>query len=158
LNRSTCLQSGLSCGFNFESDVKNVSLVLIIEDSGSPMMLKEFRIDIIIMDANDPPVDIKLNKTNVNENEPSNTLIGNITVVDEDFSDRFTCSQVSAVKFYVDPNLALRTADIFNFESQSAYEIILECFDSYNISIIKVKFFSSYAYTFKLLNYSRMCL
>ncbi len=75
------------------------------------------------------------NTTNVDENEPINTLVGTFSTTDPNMGDTFTYQLVSGEgdtdnnRFVIDGN-TLRTNEVFDFETQDRFEIRVQTTDS----------------------------
>ncbi|MCB0803197.1 MAG: cadherin domain-containing protein [Flavobacteriales bacterium] len=88
---------------------------------------------ITITNANDAPTDIGLSPSNINENLPANTLVGNFTTVDADAGDNhiYTFANLSSndnSSFVIVGN-ELRTSAVFDFETKSVYFIQVQTSD-----------------------------
>ncbi len=88
---------------------------------------------ITITNANDAPTDISLTPSDINENLPANTLIGNFASVDADANDNhiYTFANLSAndnASFAIVGN-ELRTSASFDFETKAVYFIQIQTSD-----------------------------
>ena len=98
--------------------------------------------NILITDRNNPPRDISLDKNTIAENEPSSTLIGKLSSVD-DGGDVHTYKLVNGSgdtgnsKFSITGN-NLSSKASFNYESQTSYSIRVESKDAGNKVYVKV--------------------
>ena len=83
------------------------------------------------MDSNDPPTDISLSASSIPENQGIGTLVGNLSVTDEDASDSFTyvVGGTDATDFQVDGN-ALLSSSVFDFDVQNIYGVTITATDS----------------------------
>jgi uncharacterized repeat protein (TIGR01451 family)/CSLREA domain-containing protein len=85
--------------------------------------------------VNDAPTDVSLSNANVAENQPSGTLVGDLSTADVDIGDAFTYTLVPGlgdagnVSFTI-VNDQLRTAETFNYEAQITYTIRVSTTDS----------------------------
>ena len=83
-----------------------------------------------------PPTDISLDSTSVNENEPVNTVVGTFSTTDPDLGDTHTYSLVSGVgdaengSFTISNNQLL-TAEEFDYESKHEYSICVRSTDDH---------------------------
>jgi ELWxxDGT repeat protein len=84
---------------------------------------------------NSPPTDITLSATVIAENQFIGTAVGTLSTTDPDTADTFTYTLVSGdgdtnnASFTID-GATLKTADSFNFETQSSYSIRVRTTDS----------------------------
>ena len=88
---------------------------------------------ITIINANDAPTDISLAPSDLNENLPANTKVGNFATVDADMNDNhiYTFATLSAndnASFAIVGN-ELRTSTSFDFETKSVYFIQIQTSD-----------------------------
>ena len=84
--------------------------------------------------TNNPPTDIALSHSTVNENQPANTVIGTLTAVDPDAGATFTFSLTCGHAGVDDGafNISgtnLRTSAVFDFEATSTYSICIRLTD-----------------------------
>jgi hypothetical protein len=78
--------------------------------------------------ANSAPTDISLSNTNVAENQPSGTTVGNFSTTDPDAGNTFTYSLVSGPgstdnSSFTITNNTLYTTASFDFETKSSYSL-----------------------------------
>lgn len=84
--------------------------------------------------VNGAPTDLSLSSANVAENLAASTIVGAFSTIDPDVSDTFTYSLVTGTgstdnaAFKIAGN-TLQTAQSFNFESKSAYSILVRTDD-----------------------------
>ena len=84
---------------------------------------------------NQPPTDITLSNKTVDENQPTNTLVGTFSATDPDTGDTFTYMLVNDIaypgnnSFWIDDN-KLKTNEVFDYETQSSYQINVQVKDS----------------------------
>ncbi|PWB73276.1 MAG: hypothetical protein C3F07_09920 [Anaerolineales bacterium] len=89
--------------------------------------------------VNQPPTDISLSKSNVDENLPVGTTVGTLSTTDPDAGDTFTyafCGGTDDASFSLTGN-TLKTAAVFNFEAKSSYSICIRSTDSGSLSTTK---------------------
>src|SRR6185369_3086361 len=85
--------------------------------------------------VNDPPTDIVLSKSDVDENQPINTVVGTFSTTDPDVGDPHTYTLVGGAgstdngSFNISGS-QLRTSAVFNFEVKSSYSIRVRTTDS----------------------------
>jgi uncharacterized repeat protein (TIGR02543 family) len=87
--------------------------------------------------ANNPPTDISLSASSVNENKPIGTTVGTLTATDPDAGDTHTYSLgcavpgVDDVSFTIAAN-AVQTAAIFDYETKNSYAICVRSDDGHS--------------------------
>ena len=119
--------------FNFESK-SSYAIRVKTDDGHGGMFEKQFTI--AVNNKNDPPTDIGLSKSDIDENQPSGTTIGAFSTTDEDVGDTFTYTLVGGTgstdnaSFTIDASGHLKSAASFNFESKSSYSIRVRTTDS----------------------------
>lgn len=100
---------------------------------------KEFTIN--INDLPEAPTAINISSNTIDENKVIGTVVGNITVIDQDINDVSTITIVpdfgDATAFTVDGN-SLKSAAIFDFETKNSYSIKLKATDKTGLSIEKI--------------------
>jgi VCBS repeat-containing protein len=91
---------------------------------------------ITVNDVNDPPTDIGLDNTGVDENEPVNTVVGNLSTTDQDTDDSHTYSLVDTGGCAGPDNdsfninaAELRTSAVFNYEATDTYTVCVRTDD-----------------------------
>jgi hypothetical protein len=93
--------------------------------------------------VNDPPTDITLSKSDVDENQPINTVVGTFSTTDPDIGDPHTYTLVGGAgstdnaSFNISGN-QLRTSAVFNFEVKSSYSIRVRTTDSGSLFFEKI--------------------
>jgi VCBS repeat-containing protein len=118
--------------FNFEAK-SSYSIRVKTADSGGESVEKQ--LTITVENANDPPTDLALSKSEINENEPAGTEVGAFSTIDEDVGDTFTYSLVAGAgsedngSFEISGN-KLKAKESFNFEAKSSYSIRVRTTDS----------------------------
>jgi VCBS repeat-containing protein len=118
--------------FNFEAK-SSYSIRVKTTDSGGESFEK--KLTITVENANDPPTDLALSKSEINENAPAGTEVGAFSTTDEDVGDTFTYSLVAGEgstdngSFEISGN-KLKTKESFNFEAKSSYSIRVRTTDS----------------------------
>ncbi|WP_107837843.1 cadherin domain-containing protein [Metasolibacillus meyeri] len=118
----------------FDYEAKNsYSIRVRVSDSGEFIFEKIFTITVI--DVNEAPTDITLTSTAIDENQPIGTTVGTLTTIDPDAGDTSTYTLVSGTgstdngSFMINGN-ELRTANEFDFETKSNYNIRVRATDS----------------------------
>jgi hypothetical protein len=109
------------------------NLTVVVTDTGN--LTDSASITITVNDANDDPTDITLDSTDVDENEPVNTVVGNLSTVDQD-DDSHTYSLVDTVPCPGPDNgsfninaAQLRTSAVFDYETTDTYTICVRTND-----------------------------
>jgi methionine-rich copper-binding protein CopC len=137
------LQSAAS--FNFE--VKSSYTICVRStDSGSLSFDKQFTIS--ITNVNEPPTDISLSNNNIDENQPSGSLVGNLSQVgDPDSGETYTFTLLTSGCSGSFPDSSsfqisgsqLQSAVSFNYEVKNSYTICVRVNDpgSPNLSFEK---------------------
>ncbi|ARN56914.1 cadherin domain-containing protein [Sedimentisphaera salicampi] len=117
--------------FNYE-EKSSYTVKVECTDSGSPAKSVTEEFEITIEDVNDKPVNLAIDNSSIDENEPAGTLVGDFTVDDEDASQTHSYSFVSGLdesSFTIEGS-SLKTAESFNYEEKSSYTVKVECTDS----------------------------
>jgi hypothetical protein len=97
--------------------------------------------------VNDPPTDIALSKSDVDENQPINTVVGTFSTTDVDFGDTHVYTLVGGAgstdngSFNISGN-QLRTSAAFNFEVKSSYSIRVQTQDQGGTGLTFQKIFT----------------
>ncbi|MEX2382381.1 MAG: carbohydrate-binding protein [Opitutales bacterium] len=93
----------------------------------------------LVDSANDAPTDISLSDSNVEENQPSGTVVGLLSTTDPDAGDTHSYTLVGGdtAAFSVVGN-ELRTAVVFDFETQSSYTVTIRSTDQDGLIFDKV--------------------
>ncbi len=129
-----------SNAFDFETK-SSYSIRVETSDSKGGFYAKIFTI--AIGDANDAPSNLSLSATSLDENQPSNTVIGVLSTSDSDAGDSHSYSLVSGTgstdnnSFNINSN-QLRSSNIFDFETKSSYSIRIQTSDNANEVFTKV--------------------
>jgi VCBS repeat-containing protein len=90
--------------------------------------------------ANAAPTDLNTTSTlQVSENQSAGTVVGQLTATDPDANATLTFTLVDGSNdndlFTIETNGTLRSASVFDFESNSSYTIRVKVRDQYNLSI-----------------------
>jgi hypothetical protein len=91
---------------------------------------------------NNPPTDISLSHSTVNENQPVNTVVGLLTATDPDAGAIYTFGLACATSgtddaaFYI-LGTSLRTSTVFDFETKSTYNICIRVTDQGGLTFDK---------------------
>ena len=92
--------------------------------------------------ANAAPTDLNATSAlQISENQPIGSIIGQLTASDPDANSTLTFSLIDGENdnhlFTIDTNGTLRSASVFNYESNSSYTIQAKVRDQYNLWIIE---------------------
>ncbi len=123
--------------FDFENKA-NYNIRIRTTDGGGSSFEKNFTVT--ISDANDTPLSISLFKNSIEENTAIGVSIGEFTTEDVDANDQHSYSLVSGIgdtnnsSFSIKDN-QLITNQIFDYESQNSYSILVESKDLEGASI-----------------------
>ena len=90
--------------------------------------------------ANAAPTDLNATSTlQISENQPIGSIVGQLTASDPDANSTLTFSLIGGENdnhlFTIDTNGTLRSASVFNYESNSSYSIQAKVRDQYNLWI-----------------------
>jgi hypothetical protein len=109
-------------------------------DSGTEFYEKVFTITVI--DTNQPPTNITLTPSTINEGQPIGTKVGTLSTNDPDAGDKFTyilaagAGDIDNSSFSIHDS-ALNTNAVFNFDTKSSYFIRVRSTDSGSLSFEK---------------------
>jgi len=111
--------------FDYESK-SSYSIRVRSTDQGGLWTEKQFTIS--VTDVNEPPTDVTLSGTNVAENEPSGTTVGDLSTTDPDSGNTFAYSLVAGPgstdnNWFAIVGNQLRTAASFDYEAKDSYSI-----------------------------------
>ncbi|KAH9509326.1 hypothetical protein Btru_046779 [Bulinus truncatus] len=109
-----------------------LSLLVQTEDSGTPPLSLNDTVRIILTNTNDPPTDITLNNTLIQELSSVGTLVGVFSVADQDVNQSHSCmvNNIDTVPFTVEGGLNLRVSRAeIDYESQKNYVVKVVCQD-----------------------------
>jgi hypothetical protein len=127
--------------FNFEA-TNSYSIRVRVTDAGG--LFYEEIFTIAVLNLNEAPTDFALSSTNVLENQPIGTLVGNLgSIIDPDLLDTHTFSLVPGTgdtgnaSFNISSN-RLETATSFNREAQDSYSIRIRVTDAGGLSYEEV--------------------
>ncbi len=118
------------------------------DGGGTDLDLTPNTMTINVTAVNDPPTDIGLSPTAVNENQPINTVVGSFTTSDVDLpSDTHVYTLVGGTgstdngSFNISGN-QLRTSAVFNFEVKNSYSIRVQTQDQGGTGLTFQKIFT----------------
>ncbi len=140
----------LDTAVTFDYEARNTYTIHVsaIDQAG---LTSESDVTIHVIDVNEKPTDLILSATELLENSPIGTAIGNFRITDQDANDSHTLTLVSGVgaddnaRFTV-VGKELRSNDNLDFERQTLYSIRVRATDAnglwiektYNISVLNV--------------------
>ena len=129
------LGADLRTSMVFDFETKSAYNICVrVADQGGLTLDKNFVISVNDLVENNPPTDITLSSTTVDENQPVGTVVGTLGAIDPDTGDTFTFSLACTVPSADDSSFNingadLRTSDVFDFETKSAYNICVRVAD-----------------------------
>jgi len=117
---------------NCTTSVNTCSIRVETDDGNGGMFEKTFIIS--ISDVNDDPSDIALDNSDVDENVPSGTVVGNFSTVDEDPTDTHTYTLAVGAGDTDNASFAivvgqLQTAAVFDYDTQNSFSIRVQTDD-----------------------------
>ncbi|KAL3873180.1 hypothetical protein ACJMK2_036328 [Sinanodonta woodiana] len=132
----------LKVGPNFRMinyEVSNtITLQVQTTDSGTPPLSTNGTIHIRVLDVNDPASDILLNNVMVEENSGEGTIVGILSIVDEDVNQNYTCEllNINDVPFkIVNSTTIVVAAQTLDFEKQRLYTLQVNCRDNFDKAV-----------------------
>ncbi|MGW5237401.1 Ig-like domain-containing protein [Monashia sp. NPDC004114] len=142
---SNVLQTAAS--FNFEAK-NSYTICVRVSDPGSPNLSFDKQFTITVTNVNEPPTDISLSNSTIDENQAAGTLVGNLSQVgDPDTGETYTFALLTSGCSGSFPDSSsfqlsgtqLQSAVSFNFEVKSSYTICVRVNDpgSPNLSFEK---------------------
>ncbi|CAF0955062.1 unnamed protein product [Didymodactylos carnosus] len=125
-----CIIEPERCPHDFEQ-IQSLRLRVMVEDYGLPRAYNKFWIEVIIIDENDPPVNLRLDDNIVAENSPIGTLIGSFSAQDQDIYQilNYTLLDDPSGLFYMDGN-TLRLGKLPDYEKYHRVTITVEAKDN----------------------------
>jgi len=108
------------------------ALEVEVEDTG--FLTDTATITIDINDVNEAPMDIALDSSDVDENQPAGTTVGNLSTSDPDIGDTHTYTLIAGPGAIDNGSFQivgsqLQTAAIFSYETQNSYSIRIRTTD-----------------------------
>ncbi len=105
-------------------------------NAGANYLISYVKGTLTVTAANNPPTNISLSKTSVNENLPSGTVVGVLTATDPDVTDTHTFSFACATPGANDASFQivganLKTAAAFDYETKNSYAICIRANDGH---------------------------
>ncbi len=131
----------LQTAATFDRETKSSYSIRVQTDDGNGGKFIK-TLTITVTNVNEDPTDITLSNSSVAENQPLGMLVGALSTTDPDSGDSFTYSLVNTGTypdndaFQISGN-QLRTADVFNFETQNSYLIRIQTRDSGGLTFDK---------------------
>ena len=117
---------GVYCPLNFES-ARFHTIKVKVTDSGTPSLSFEKSLTIEVLNANDPPKNIRLTGRTVPENASIGYVIGKVTFTDDDNADKHSVylSVDDNGRFKINDKNELVKAKSTNYEKQSIHSIVI---------------------------------
>lgn len=134
--------STLESAATFDYEAKASYSIRVSADVPGSARAVERALTVHVTDANDPPTDISLSSTHVNEGQPSGTAVGDFSTTDQDAGQAHTYDLVSGPgsddngSFTIDGS-TLKTAASFVYATKSSYSIRVRTTDSGSASFEK---------------------
>ncbi|MBI5935697.1 MAG: InlB B-repeat-containing protein [Chloroflexi bacterium] len=105
-------------------------------NAGANYLISYVKGTLTVTAANNPPTNISLSKTSVDENLPSGTVVGTLTATDPDVTDTHTFSLACATPGANDASFqivgnSLKTAAAFDYETKNSYAICVRANDGH---------------------------
>ena len=124
--------------FDYERDDHNYSILVRIADEHNFSIDRTFTL--FLLNQNEPPFDFKSSADlEVKENQAMGSLVGKLTAKDPDMDSALHFKLVEGAKdnhlFRIDNNGTLFTGAVFDFETNSSFEIRAKVRDLYNLWI-----------------------
>lgn len=110
------------------------AVVVNATDNGFPPMYSQTLLNITVLNINDPPHDLELSKSDVSENVPNGTVLGNLSAIDDDIgpqrSSNFSWELVDSDNgfFYLNGSQVF-VAKALDHEKRSVHRIRVRCSD-----------------------------
>ena len=124
----------------FDFETKSSFSIRVAVSDGDLSFEEAFTISVTFFNEN--PTDIALSNNTIDENQPSNTLVGTLTTTDPNSSDTFTYTLVSGTgssdnsSFNISGN-QLRANASLNFEVKSTYSVRIRTTDNLGLNFSK---------------------
>ncbi|XP_038054823.1 protocadherin Fat 4-like [Patiria miniata] len=131
---------------NFE-DTESYSVVVQVQDNGSPSLSNVMMFTIMVQDENDAPTAIHLSSTTIAEASPNSTtatgtVIGTLTTDDEDASDSHTYNLItrplSSCFSVSDSDLVVAEASCFDHETNPTISLAISSRDTGGLTVQQV--------------------
>ena len=111
----------------FDYNVKNQYNITITTNDGASNFSKNFTFNVI--EGNNTPTNIILSNTSIDENKPINSLIANLTTIDNDSTNfTYNLAGIDSNSFKIE-NDQLKSNEIFNYETKNQYFITINSSD-----------------------------
>ncbi|NCR66249.1 MAG: hypothetical protein GPJ34_06510, partial [Microcystis aeruginosa LL11-07] len=107
---------------------------------GEDLSITPAKITLNVTPINDAPTNIQLTNSNVNENSPINTIIGQISISDPDLNDTHTLTLIDDAggRFkLVGSQLQVANASLLDYETKTNHSITIKASDTGNLSFEK---------------------
>lgn len=126
--------------FNYEAITNPLSIRVETMDAAG--LTYEGTFDITITNVNEAPTNISLSSSSISENVPTGTTIGTLSTTDVDAGDTFTYSLYDTLNYpdnssFTITGSSLKSAVIFDYETQSSYSIRVRSTDAGGLTYTK---------------------
>lgn len=131
--------TNLQTSTSFDFETKNAfDLCIRVTDQGGLTLDKNFIVT--VNDINEAPTMISISNLTVTENQPINTVIGELTAVDPDLGATFTFSLTCAVAGVDDQSFnisgtSLQISTSFDFETQNMFDVCIRVTDQGGLTL-----------------------
>jgi hypothetical protein len=108
-------------------------------DAGANYTIQYVNGTLTVNAVNNPPTDITLSNSSVDENQPVGTLVGSLTATDPDPGDTHTftfCGGADDASFQLSGNNLLTNA-VFDYETKASYDICIRADDGHGGTLDK---------------------
>ncbi|MEO8497492.1 MAG: cadherin domain-containing protein, partial [Planctomycetota bacterium] len=118
----------------------SIEVAITATDSGSPPLSRTDTFVVSVVNVNEPPIDLDLSSSNIDENSPVDSVIGLLSATDPDADDAhaFTLVNDAGGRFKIDGNqLLVADASRLNFELASSHNVTIQVRDSGGLTLSK---------------------
>ncbi|MCT7967866.1 hypothetical protein NG799_16115 [Laspinema sp. D1] len=122
---------------DFETTASH-GIIVQTRDSAGNTFDKPFTIS--LTDVNEPPTDITLSQSSIDENSPNGTVLGNLTPVDPDGGDTHTYSLINTAggRFGIEGDrLIVTDRTLLDYETATSHIITVQSTDSGGLTFVK---------------------
>ncbi|MEM8894826.1 MAG: cadherin domain-containing protein [Bacteroidota bacterium] len=118
--------------FDFETD-QQYSIDIQASDGDGGLIVRRFVIT--INDVNDPPVALLFSGSEISEDTPIGTVVGQLSTQDADADESFTYALESHTDAFEIQNTQVVTTAMLDFDVASSYDLVIRVTDSGGLSI-----------------------
>ncbi|XP_067682653.1 protocadherin Fat 4-like [Haliotis asinina] len=117
------------CRLDFESSPE-IHITVRARDNGKPRMSYDKIFTIYVLDANDPPKNLRLTRSSVRENLPAGSIVGTLNADDADESQTLTFEVIDSSNFMIRDSNLLVTSKSLNYEETFNYKVKVKVTDN----------------------------